>query len=304
MERKKNWGLATVTGSYVLWGLLPAFWALLTQVNAVFTLAQRIVWSMVFMGLYLLLTHGLGEIRAAMRDRQTLWKTFLAGALITFNWGLYIYSVSSGQLLESSMGYFIEPVLVVLLGVVAFRERPTKGETVTLAFAVAGICWLVARTGHIPMLALLIALPFAVYGAVKKSLNLTAQASLFLETLLMTPFALGFSLWWGVRCGGMEPVLNGASFWLLPACGLVTSIPLLLFNVGVKIVPYYFTGILMYINPTLQFLMGLFYFKEELVKDELIAFLIIWVGILFTLWEKIRIIRRERKKELAEKLGL
>ena len=297
MEQKKTLGMVTVVGSYVLWGLLPAFWALLAQVNSVFILAQRIVWSMVFMGLYMLVTRRWGEITAAFRSGPVLRKSMACGVLITLNWGIYIYSVNSGHVLEASMGYFIEPVLVALMGVIAFREKPTLAERLTFVFATAGIVYLVVRTGSIPVLALLIGLPFAVYGAVKKNLALTPQASLFMETVLVLPLALLFSWWWGARAGGLAAVLQGAAFWLLPACGVVTSIPLLLFNMGVKEIPYYFSGILMYINPTLQFLMGLLYFREALDMDQLVAFVIIWVGIVFTMAEKIRIIRRERKAE-------
>lgn len=297
MEQKKTLGMVTVVGSYVLWGLLPAFWALLAQVNSVFILAQRIVWSMVFMGLYMLVTRRWGEITAAFRSGPVLRKSMACGVLITLNWGIYIYSVNSGHVLEASMGYFIEPVLVALMGVIAFREKPTLAERLTFVFATAGIVYLVVRTGSIPVLALLIGLPFAVYGAVKKNLALTPQASLFMETVLVLPLALLFSWWWSARAGGLATVLQGAAFWLLPACGVVTSIPLLLFNMGVKEIPYYFSGILMYINPTLQFLMGLLYFREALDMDQLVAFVIIWVGIVFTMAEKIRIIRRERKAE-------
>lgn len=295
MEGNKRLGLATVTGSYVLWGLLPAFWALLAQVNSVFILAQRILWSMVFMGLYMAVTRRWGEITAAFRSRQILGKSLVCGVLITLNWGIYIYSVNSGHVIEASMGYFIEPVLVALMGVIAFREKPTLAEWLTFVFATAGIVYLIVRTGTVPVLALLIGLPFAVYGAVKKNLDLTPQASLFMETVLMLPLALLFSWWWCAGHGGMETVLQGAAFWLLPACGVVTSIPLLLFNMGVRSIPYYFSGILMYINPTLQFLMGLLYFQEALNVDQLVAFIIIWVGIVFTMAEKVRIILREKK---------
>ena len=297
MEKGRKLGLVTVTGSYVLWGLLPAFWALLAQVNSVYILAQRIIWSLVFMGLYLAVTRGWGEIIRVFRDKQALGKCLICGVLITLNWGVYIYSVNSGHVLDASMGYFIEPVLVALLGVIAFRERPTTAEKLTFLFAAGGIVYLIVRTGSVPLLALMIGLPFSVYGAVKKHLALSAQASLFMETLLMMPFALLFSWWWSAQAGGMETVLGGASFWLLPACGVVTSIPLLLFNLGVKEIPYYFSGILMYINPTLQFLVGLLYFKEALNVDQFIAFLIIWVGLAITMAEKIRVIRRERKPQ-------
>ena len=295
MEKKKTLGLVTVTGSYVLWGLLPGFWTLLAAVNPVYVLAQRILWSLVFMGLYLAATRSLGEVKAALTNRTTFWKSLVSGVLITLNWGVYIVAVNSGHVLDASMGYFIEPVIVALIGIIAFREKPTKGEWITFFFAMGGILYLLVSTGEFPALPLIIAAPFAVYGGVKKNLNLTAQTSLFMETLWVTPLALAFSWWWAAGHGGTEAVLGGASFWLLPACGVVTSVPLLLFNMGVKEIPYYFSGILMYINPTLQFLVGLLYFKEALNMDQFIAFLIIWVGLAITMVEKLKVLRQEKK---------
>lgn len=288
-------GLVTVTGSYVLWGMLAIFWSFLGQVNSVYVLAQRIIWSLVFMGLYLLVTRRWGEVKRALCDRQTMVNCLLCGVLITLNWGVYIYSVNSGHVLQASMGYFIEPVMVALLGVIAFREKPSLAEKLTFLCAAGGIVFLTVRTGTFPTLALAVATPFAVYGALKKKVALTAQTSLFMETLWVTPLALAFSWWWAAGHGGTEAVLGGASFWLLPACGVVTSVPLLLFNMGVKEIPYYFSGILMYINPTLQFLVGLLYFKEALNMDQFIAFLIIWVGLAITMVEKLKVLRQEKK---------
>lgn len=297
MQQKKTLGLVTVTGSYVLWGLLPGFWTLLASVNPAYILAQRIIWSLVIIALYLVMTRRMGEVKAALANKTTFWKSVASGVLITLNWGIYIYAVNSGHVLDASMGYFIEPVIVALIGLIAFREKPTKGEWITFVFALGGILYLLATTGKLPLLALAIATPFAIYGAVKKNLNLTAQTSLFMETLLMTPFALGFSWWWSAHVGGYDAVMNGTAFWLLPACGLVTSIPLLLFNMGVKEIPYYFSGILMYINPTLQFLTGL-YMGEPMDSNRLIAFVIIWIGVLFTIADKIKIIRAEKANRI------
>ena len=297
MQQKKTLGLVTVTGSYVLWGLLPGFWTLLASVNPAYILAQRIIWSLVIIALYLVATRRMGEVKAALANKTTFWKSVASGVLITLNWGIYIYAVNSGHVLDASMGYFIEPVIVALIGLIAFREKPTKGEWITFVFALGGILYLLATTGKLPLLALAIATPFAIYGAVKKNLNLTAQTSLFMETLLMTPFALGFSWWWSAHVGGYDAVMNGTAFWLLPACGLVTSIPLLLFNMGVKEIPYYFSGILMYINPTLQFLTGL-YMGEPMDANRLIAFVIIWIGVLFTMADKIKIIRAEKANRI------
>lgn len=185
--------------------------------------------------------------------------------------------------------------MVALIGVIAFREKPTVAETITFLCAVGGIVFLTLRTGTFPTLALLVAVPFAVYGGFKKNVPLTAQTSLFVETLWVTPVALAFSFWWQSGHGGLAGVLGGASFWLLPACGVVTSVPLLLFNRGVKEIPYYVAGILMYINPTLQFLVGLLYFHEALDVNQFIAFCIIWVGLAVTMADRIRRLRQEKR---------
>ena len=293
--KKKRSGAATVFGAYVLWGLLPGFWTLLAPVNSVYILAQRIVWSLAAMAVYLVLARRMGEALAALRDRRVLGKGFLCGVLITLNWGIYIYAVNSGHVLDASMGYFIEPVLVVLIGVLLFRERPSPAEKAAFCCALAGVLCLMVRTGRPPVLALAVAVPFCLYGAVKKGLDLSAQASLLLETLLMLPFALAFCGWWTVRCGGSAAVMRGVSFWLLPACGVVTTVPLLLFNLGVKEIPYYLSGIIMYINPTLQFLMGVLVFHEALDRDRLLAFVLIWAGILAVVGENQGRIRREKR---------
>ena len=201
MEQKKTLGLMTVTGCYVLWGILAIFWRFLAQVNSVYVLAQRIIWSLVFMGLYLLFTRRGREVAAAFRDRKTMVNCLLCGVLITLNWGMYIYAVNSGHVLQASMGYFIEPVAVGLIGVLAFREKPSPGEG-HLSVRWAGIVFLTVRTGSLPVLALMVAIPFAIYGALKKKITLTAQTSLFMETLWMTPLALAFSGWWTAHSGG------------------------------------------------------------------------------------------------------
>ena len=219
MRERKTLGLAAVTGSYVLWGFLTIFWSFLSQANSVYILAHRVIWSLVFMGLYLVVTRQWREVVEAFRSRKTMLNCLLCGVLITVNWGMYIYAVNSGHVLQASLGYFIEPVVVALVGVVAFREKPTPAETFTFLCAVGGILFLTLRTGTFPTLALLVAVPFAVYGGFKKNVPLTAQTSLFVETLWVTPVALAFSFWWQSGHGGLAGVLGGASFWLLPACG-------------------------------------------------------------------------------------
>lgn len=291
-NKKSTWSAAATAAAYASWGVLTIFWNLLEAVNSVYVLAQRIIWSMVFMGIYMLVLRKWNQITSAVRDKKILGTCFLCGILITINWGVYIYAVNSGHVLDASMGYFIEPVLVALIGMLVFREKPSSMEKITFVFAVIGLAYIMIAKRTFPAMAVLIAGSFAVYGAVKKKLQITPEASLFLETCCMTPFALVFAVWAEMRGMGAVGALHGAQFLLLPACGVITSIPLLLFNVGVKGIPYYLSGILMYINPTLQFLTGLLYFHEELDTSRLIAFIFIWIGVLFTIYEKVQIMRQ------------
>ncbi len=295
MDRKERSGFLAVTGAYLLWGVLPLFWNLLAEVPPVYILAQRIVWSAVFLALYMAATHRLAALRPVLRRGKTLRICLICGVLITINWGLYIYAVNSGHLLDASMGYFLEPVLVALIGILAFRERPSVLEKLTFAFAAAGLVYLVVRAGRFPWLALVIAGSFALYGAVKKQSDLPAYAALFTETLCMTPLALCWIVWADVHGTGGLAVLHGPALLLLVASGVVTSVPLLLFNIGVREIPYYVTGILMYMNPTMQFLVGLLILKEPMDPDRMVAFVLIWAGIVFTIADRVLRARRARR---------
>lgn len=293
MNKKNYTGALEVLAAYTSWGLLTVFWNLLAKVDSVYVLAQRIVWSMVFMGILMVLMRRQTEIRAVLKNPKQLMICLLCGILISINWGVYIYAVNSGHVLDASLGYFIEPLLVALLGILAFRERLNAFEKLTYLFSLAGLIYMIAVTRTVPILALLIAGSFAVYGAVKKNLHISPMASLFTETLCMTPVALIFVSCAELAHSGSIGVLSGAELLLLPTCGVITSIPLLLFNLGVKEIPYYVSGILMYVNPTLQFVMGLCYFKEPLNRNQLIAFIIIWIGIAVSIGGNIHMLRQQ-----------
>ena len=293
-KQRRAFCTVTVLLTYVLWGVLGIYWGLLGGVNPVYILANRIIWSAVFMGLYALLRHRGGEIKSILTNKKALGKCFLCGVLITINWGVYIYAVNSGHMLDASLGYFIEPVLVGLIGVLAFKERPSKLEWTTFILAIVALGYMLIRTGTMPYLAIIIAGSFAVYGGVKKNMELSPEVALFVETLCMAPFALGFIAYAEANGIGVMDSATVGCIILLVLSGIVTSVPLLLFNVGVKHIPYYFSGILMYINPTIQFLVGIFYFKETLDTDRLVAFIVIWVGVLLALFDKLRKLRQEK----------
>lgn len=296
--------LTIVTLSYVIWGFLTLFWNLLAEVDSMYILSQRIIWSMVFMALYMTVTKKWDEILAIFRDKKTFGICFVSGALITINWGVYIYAVNNGHVLDSSLGYFIEPIMVALFGLVLFKESMSKAEKFTFVLATAAVIYLIVVNRTFPMIALIITISFSAYGAVKKSLNISAHASLFMETLCMTPFALLLAAYMEKTGTGVIGTVGTSTLLLLPICGIVTSVPLLLFNIGVKNIPLYMIGILNYISPTISFVLGLVYFHETLDTNRLVAFILIWLGIFFIIIEKIKLIRKDKRVNSIEKRGL
>ena len=212
----------------------------------------------------------------------------VSGVLVCINWGVYIFAINSGHVLDASLGYFLEPIFVTAIGVFFFHERMSRLEQMTALFSLIGVGYLIGVYRMVPVMAMVIGLSFAFYGAVKKSVHLDAGLSLFAETLSVTPIALLFCIYSEMNGNGSLGVLHGMQFLLFPIAGAITSVPLLLFNRGVRMIPYYLTGILMYVNPTIQFLMELFYFHEPLEVHRLIAFCFIWVGVGFTLWHNVK----------------
>lgn len=213
----------------------------------------------------------------------------LAGVTICINWGTYIWAVNHGHLLDSSFGYYLNPLMVVLLGAFLFREHLSRLEWLAVLIAAIGVGYAILRSGTVPALAIVIGGSFAIYGAVKKSVPFDSDISLFMETLLVAPFALAAVIIMEVRGHGAIQVLQGYQFLLLPLSGLVTGLPLLIYSIGVKQCPYYLTGILMYLNPTLQFAMGIYY-GEQVPSYQIASFILIWVGVLLsiadTLWQQ------------------
>lgn len=289
-------GTLEVTGSYICWGLLTIFWDLLSEINSIYVLAQRVIWSMLFMLLYLAVTRQLHELRRIFASTKMLARLFLCGILICINWGVYIYAVSSSHVLDASLGYFLEPIIVTVIGLLVFREKMSVPEKITALFSIVGVSYLIFTYRVVPVMAIVIGLSFAVYGAVKKKLDLRPEVSLFGETLMMTPFALVICIYCELHGAGSLQVFHGLQFLLFPLSGIVTSIPLLLFNRGVKQIPYYVAGLLMYMNPTIQFVTGLLYFRESLEVPRLIAFAFIWIGIGFTIHHYIKVMKEENGK--------
>ena len=294
MNRTQNNYVFIVVLSYVIWGFLTLFWNLLVEVDSMYILTQRIIWSMVFMAVYMTVTKKWHEIIAVFKDSKSLLICFVSGVLITVNWGVYIYAVNNGHVLDSSLGYFIEPIVVALFGLIFFKERMSKAETFTFVLAAIALFYLIVIHRTFPVIAIVITLSFSAYGAVKKSLKISAHASLFMETLCMTPFALIYAFYMEQNGMGVIGRIDTAAMLLLPVCGIVTSVPLLLFNIGVKEIPLYLIGILNNISPTISFILGLVYFHETLDIHRAVAFILIWIGIFFVITEKLRLLKKNK----------
>ena len=257
---------------YILWGVLPVFWKMLAAVDSLYVLAGRIVWSLVFISAILAARRSFGAVRAVLGDRRELGRLVLAGITVCVNWGSYIWAVNSGHMLDASLAYYMNPILAILLGTVVFREKLTGLQWLSVAVTFTGLVITILRYRQIPWIALIIGGSFAVYGAIKKGVHAESGVSVFFETLTLAPFALVFMAAAEVRGTGAVGVLHGWQWLLLPAAGVVTTVPLLFFAKGIKSTPMTLSGILMYINPTLQLLLSVLLYQEKFTITHAILF--------------------------------
>lgn len=269
-----------VFASYLIWGLLPLFWKQLSMVNSAYVLASRIIWSAIFCGSLLLLRRRWNRVKIALADKGEVGRIFLCAILISINWGLYIFSIAIGKVLESSLAYYMSPIISVLIGALFFREKHGLVQWLAITIAAVGVLIAVVMYGSVPWLALTIGGSFAVYGALKKKVNADGETSIFLETLFMAPFALAFLIFAELHGSGAMGLLHGWQFVLLPLTGVVTSVPLMLFAQGIKGTSITLSGILMYINPTMVLLLGVFLYGEEFTRTNQIVFAFVWVAVL------------------------
>ena len=271
-------GTLLVFSSYVLWGLLPIFWKLLADVDSFYILACRVVFSLAVSAALLPALRAAGRAHAALKDRRLVGLMFCCGLLISFNWGVLIYCVSSERVLDVSLAYYINPLLAILVGFVCFKEKLSAAQWASVLIAAAGVAAPMVMAGEFPWLALLCGLSFALYGAVKKVANIPGEISTFMETLTVLPFAIAFIIYCELNGGPIASgQLAGWRLLLLPAAGAVTFLPVFLYSAGIRSTSMGLSGVLMYINPTLQLLLGLIY-GEELSPDMLVTFICVWTG--------------------------
>ena len=281
-------GVAATVVAFTIWGLFPLYLKPLTHVPATEVLGHRIAWCLVFVFGWLAWKGRLGEVRAAIADRQALRRLVGSAALITVNWGLYVWAVSNGRVLEASLGYFIGPLVNVLLGVVLLGERLNPRQWTSVGFAAAGVGWMTVAAGGLPWVSLVLAVSFGVYGLMRKTVSVGAVPGLAVETLLLVPFALAWLAWLERQGTGAFGHDTGLVTLFLVGTGLITALPLSLFATGARLIPYSFVGIIQYIGPTLQLLLGVFLYGEPFAGPRAIGFVLIWCGILVFLGDSLR----------------
>jgi chloramphenicol-sensitive protein RarD len=265
--------------AYGLWGLLPVYWKSLHTVPAAQLLSHRIVWSCLMLVGVLLVTRRWAVFRAAALNRQTVRLYLLAAALIGLNWLTYVWAVNAGFIVETSLGYFINPLLSVVLGVVFLRERLRLGQWFPIGLAAAGVVYLTMRYGALPWIALTLAFSFGFYGLVKKLAPLNSLFGLTLETGLLFAPALMYLVTMEARSQAAFGHAGLGTTLLLIGAGAVTTIPLLLFAAAAHRIPLSLVGLLQYIAPTSQFLIGVFIYHEPFTAAQVVGFGLVWVAL-------------------------
>lgn len=268
-------GLLAAFGAYLIWGLLPLYLKLLTGVPAADVLANRILWSLLLIAGIVIVTRGGARLRLALVQPRLLGLLFASAAAIAINWMIYTWAILNGHVLETSLGYFINPLINIVFGVALLGERLARAQWLAVALATAGVATVAIAHGALPMISLGVAISFACYGLIRKYAAVDAMTGLLIETFLLAPVALGWLL---TRPTAMfdHPVRISV---LLVAGGALTAIPLLLFGVAARRLPLSTIGVMQYLSPTMVFLQAIFLFGEPIDPWQLVAFALIWAGL-------------------------
>ena len=274
-------GLWMAVGAFVLWGLMPLYWHLLKHVPSLQVVAHRALWSALLVAAYLTVTRGRGWLRAVFSQPRLALMLFASGLLIGFNWSLYVWAVNAGHVVESSLGYFINPLLNVVIGVVFLRQRLVPAQWVAVALAACGVLWLTFNYGSFPWIAMALAGSFALYGLIRRQAQVDAVAGLGVENLYLLVPAAVLLAWFELGgSGGFTDLRWGlGGNLLLVRGGALTALPLIGFAYAVRQVSLTTVGLLQYLAPTLQLLCGVLVFGESFGRDRAIGFTVIWIGL-------------------------
>jgi len=275
----RSLGLLFGVSAYTLWGLFPIYWPLLKPANPLEIVSHRAVWTLVFCFIILALTKTLKSTLSLLKHPKIVAGLFLSSILISINWIIYIYAANNEHVIEASLGYYINPIVVIATGVIVLKEKMRPLQWLAVGIATLGVAVLTIDYGRLPWIALGLAFSWGSYGLVKKQLGLGALEGLSIETLLSSGFYLGYLIWLG-NSGEGHFTYSLTLTLLLIGGGGVTAIPLLLFNGSTNRLPLTLVGLLQYITPTIQFCIGVWYYHEDMPTARWVGFLIIWVALM------------------------
>ncbi|MGW0735916.1 EamA family transporter RarD [Streptomyces sp. NPDC002851] len=277
-----------------MWGIVPLFWPLLKPAGAAEILAHRMVWSLALVGLVLLVMRRWSWVGELVRQPRKLGLITVAAAVITLNWGVYIWSVNSGRVVEASLGYFINPLVTIAMGVLLLKERLRPAQWAAVGTGLAAVLVLAFGYGQPPWISLVLAFSFATYGLVKKKVNIGGLESLAAETAIQFLPALGYLLWLGSQ-GASDFGPHGVGHAvLLASTGVVTALPLICFGAAAIRVPLSTLGLLQYLAPVFQFVLGVAYFHEAMPPERWAGFALVWLALSLLTWDALRTSRRNR----------
>ena len=286
-ETARN-GLLSTGLAFTLWGLLPVYWKLLDSVPSFQILSHRTIWSLLFLLMLLLGTGRLSDVPRALRSKRNRWCLAGGSVALAANWGIYIWAVTHAHIIEASLGYYITPLVNVVLGCLVFKDRLKPLQLAAIALALIGVVIMVVRYGHFPWLALSIALSFGLYGMIRKLADVESLPGLFMETIILSPFMISFLLW-------QEHLGLGAFLHqglgidgLLLLSGVATSVPLLLFAHGARRISFITVGLLQYITPTMGFLLACLVYNEEFKPAHMLGFSCIWLALTLYTFDGLR----------------
>ena len=287
-QPQRRAGLLFGLGAYLCWGVMPLYFKALAHVTALEIVAHRVIWSLLFLAVLLTLIRRWPEVRSALADKKVLVTLMATTILIGINWLVFIYAIVTNHVLEGSLGYYLNPLVNVLLGVVLLKERLSRGQAFAALLAAAGVAVLAAGAGSGLWISLTLAASFALYGFLRKIVAVDSVEGLSIETALLTPFALGWLVWLSDRGSGAFGHVSLGTDVLLVLGGAITAIPLLMFTAAARRLPYSTLGFLQYIAPSLQFMLAVLVFGEPLTRAHIICFAAIWTALVIFSFEGLR----------------
>lgn len=278
--------------AFTAWGFLPVYWKLLKAIPSDEILAHRIFWSFIFVFCILAVRKGLGAIKETVKERKNIVNLLLSAFFITINWGMYIWAVNSDHMVEASMGYYINPLMVITLGMTVLKEKLNAMQWLSISFASIGVAVITAQYGRVPWVALLLAASFALYGLFKKLMKAEAMVGLALETAVLTPFAFAYAVYKLINGTSGIYSVSLTTIIILLFSGVATATPLLWYAMGAKRVKLSTIGFLQYISPTISLFLGVFIYGEQFTKAHLISFGFIWIGLIIYSFSNLSLARR------------